>query len=98
MVDGETDTLDPDQYVWWEFSIDDPLDVSYDVRVTEGESVNCYVLTVDQYDVFEDEESGFEAIEGSIATETGETERTVGLDPGDYRLVVANADILPENA
>ncbi|WP_159077095.1 hypothetical protein [Halococcoides cellulosivorans] len=98
MVDGERDDLDAGQYVWWEFTTNSRLEATYDVRVTAGETVNVYVLTVAEREVFEDEESGFDAVEGSIQTETEGVERTITLDAGEYSLVVANADILPENA
>lgn len=98
MVDGERDDLEAGQYVWWEFSLDTRLEVDYRVRVTEGETVNVYLLTAEQREIFDEEESGFEAVEGSIATETSRADRSVSLDAGDYTFVVANADILPENA
>jgi len=98
LLDGGREDLDAGQYVWWTFTLESRLDLSYDVRVTEGETVNVYVLTAAEREVFEDEASGFDAVERSIQTETAGVDRTITLDAGEYSLVVVNADILPENA
>lgn len=97
LIDGERDELDPNEYVWWEFTINLASEVEYRVDVEEG-SVNAYVLEPDQFEILAEEEEGFEAVPGSVTQEaTTSATETAAVDPGDYRLVVMNADILPEN-
>lgn len=73
--------------------------MSYQVDVVSGDPVHVYVVTPEEYEILAEEESGFEAIEGSVITETYSGNETVSLDSGDDRLVISNsnAGVLPEN-
>ncbi|AUX08963.1 hypothetical protein AArcSl_1332 [Halalkaliarchaeum desulfuricum] len=98
LIDGERDELEPNEYVWWEFTINLESEMEYQVDVEEG-GVNAYVLEPDQFEIMSEEEEGFEAVPGSVSQEaTATAQATATVDPGEYRMVVMNADILPDNA
>lgn len=99
-VDTEQVTLGRLEYYYFEFSLDGPTDVHYQVDVVTGDPVHVYIVTLDQYQTLAEEESGFEAVQGSVTKETYSGSETVTLDSGDYRLVISNvnADVLPKNA
>jgi len=98
-VDTEEVTLGRLEYYYFAFSLDGPTEVSYQVDVVSGDPVHVYVVTPEEYEILAEEESGFEAIEGSVIEETYSGNETVSLDSGDYRLIIVNtnADVLPEN-
>lgn len=73
--------------------------MSYQVEVVRGDPIHVFMVTPEAYEILAEEESGFEAIEGSVVEETYSGTATVTLDSGDYRLIIVNtnADVLPEN-
>lgn len=97
-IDAEEVDLGHTDHYYWEFTLADSAEVTYQVDVLRGEDVHIYIVTPDEYETLAEDEAGFEAIAGSISTRTYSATKTVSLDSGDYRLVVSNADILPENA
>lgn len=99
-VDTEEVNIGRIEFYYFEFSLDGPTEVTYQVDVVRGEPVDVYVVTPEAYEILAEEESGFEAIEGSVVEETYSGNETVSLDSGDYRLIIANvnADVTPENA
>ncbi|CCQ34164.1 hypothetical protein [Halorhabdus tiamatea] len=99
-VKNEEVSLGRLEYYYFEFSLDGPTEVSYQVDVVRGDPIHSYLVTPEEYEILAEEESGFEAIEGSIVEETYSGTATVSLDSGDYRLIIVNtnADVLPENA
>jgi hypothetical protein len=98
VVDGERNELAAGEFLQWEFRLDEEADVAYRVDVVEGESVNAYVLEPEEYETLSEEESGFEAVPGTVSEAVTSTTNTTTLDAGIYTLVVMNAAITPENA
>lgn len=98
LVEGERDDLEPDEFVWWEFTLTAAVDVTYEFEVVEGNEVTGFVVGSDEFDAVGEADATFTAVPDTIAMDTTAATRTATVEAGDYRLVVANADIEPENA
>lgn len=98
LVEGERDELEPDEYVWWEFTLNVEVDVTYEFEVVEGDEVNAFVVEADEFEAVGEPDQAFRAVPGTVAVDATGGTRTATMEAGDYRRVVANADITPENA
>ena len=97
-IDNEEDRLQGGEWLYWEFDIRGQREIDYRVTVTEGKTVNTYLLEPAAFEKLDADETDFTAVDGSIATDVSETQQTVTVSQGTYYLIVINSDITPENA
>lgn len=98
ITDENEHEIDPGSYFTDRFEILETAEVTYEVEVLEGPSVNVFVLVEGEESAFENNES-FRAIEDSISLDVSYAEEPgLELEPGVYALIIYNGDDKPENA
>ena len=96
-IDDEIE-LEGDERQWTTYTLVEGDTIEYEIDLIEGEDFNFYVIEEDEFEAFEDEED-FDAIEDTIEIEITYIESSVTVDEdGDYRFIIDNAGIEPDNA
>jgi len=87
----DTVTVLEDEWTYWEFDVEESLELSYEFLVRDGPPVDLIILTQDEFTSFENEER-FRYFDGSSLDSTGSSE-SLRLDPADMVIVIDNSEL-----
>lgn len=96
-VDDEREIGGGDQLYTDYEGVPDQSEVEYRIEVIDGDTINFYVIEESEFEAWENEDD-FDAIEETIHVDHSYIDASVTLDQGDYRFVIDNAGIEPNNA
>jgi hypothetical protein len=82
-----TRVVDEDGYVYWEFSYDQPVTVSWQFTVRDGPSIDIFLVSQSEFSHYEQGER-FRTFESSLDSTAGS--ESVTLEEGEYVLVLDN--------
>ena len=81
-----------DEYIWWEWTQEEEVTLSWEVSVNSGSAVDAITMDESEFSKFENGEE-FSYYTYGTDLRTKGSEKTITLSPGSYRFVLSNLNV-----